>query len=235
MQPQLERQDECRSPFLKPVRLLERLSPAARADLEALLHVSSYPPGMAIFTEGEAARGIYIVLSGDVRVSIGSADGKRLNLRIVRQGELLGLSSVLSESRYNATAEALYPARLAYLGREPLLAFLARHPDAYLPLVEELSRKLSVACGQLRTVALSHSAPEKLARLLLEWSENGPSGAGGSIRFTLTHEEIGEFIGASRETVTRTLASFKRRHLVRFEGSMLTIPDRAALASQIAE
>jgi CRP/FNR family transcriptional regulator len=98
--------------------------------------------------------------------------------------------------------------------------------------VEELSRKVSLACEQLRTVALSHSALEKLARLLLEWSENGQTaGKEGRIRFALTHEQIGEFIGASRETVSRTLGTFQCRGLVRFEGSILTIPDRRALAS----
>ena len=230
----VEQKTECGSRLLRPVRMTERLSPAARADLEALMHVSFYPPDAAVFTEGEAARGVYVVLAGEVRVSIGSPDGKRLTLRIVRQGELLGLSSALSGSCYNATAEPLYPARLAYIGREALLAFLAHHPAAYLAVIEELSRKVSVACEQLRNVALSNSAPEKLARLLLDWSESSQADTKCGIRFALTHEQIGEFIGASRETVTRTLANFKRRRLVRFEGSILTIPDRAALASQIS-
>jgi CRP/FNR family transcriptional regulator len=87
-----------------------------------------------------------------------------------------------------------------------------------------------MACEQLRTVCLSSSVPEKLARLLLEWSENGQTTACGTrLRFSLTHEEIGEFIGASRETVTRTLSIFKNRRLVASQGSMLTIPNRTAL------
>jgi CRP/FNR family transcriptional regulator len=87
-----------------------------------------------------------------------------------------------------------------------------------------------MACEQLRTVGLSTSAPEKLARLLLEWSESGKTNDGGvHFRFPLTHGEIGEFIGASRETVTRTLSVFKSRQLVAFHGSTLTIPSKAAL------
>ena len=81
-------------------------------------------------------------------------------------------------------------------------------------------------------VALSSSAPEKLARLLLDFSRNGQSTETGTrFRFCLTHEEIGEFIGASRETVTRTLSVFKTRRLVAFHGSTLTIPNKTALAS----
>ena len=99
-------------------------------------------------------------------------------------------------------------------------------------MIEELSRNVTQACDQLRTVGLSATAPEKLARLLLDWSEGGQTTdcGGARFRFSMTHEEIGEFIGASRETVTRTLSNFKTRHLVAFQGSMLTIPNRNALA-----
>jgi len=97
-------------------------------------------------------------------------------------------------------------------------------------VTEELSREYTTACEQLRTVGLSNSAPEKLARLLLEWSERGQTTESGTkFRFSLTHEEIGEFIGASRETVTRTLSIFKSRQLVAFHGSTLTIPNKVAL------
>lgn len=213
-------------------RIIDKLSSTARADFESLLHASSYPANRILFTEREPATGLYVVLEGEIHVSINSADGRRLALRIAREGEILGLSSVFSGSAYNATAETFYPSRVAYVARQTLILFLSNHPDAYQVVVEELSRKVSLACEQLRTVALSHSAPEKLARLLLEWSENGQATQQGCrVRFALTHEQIGEFIGASRETVTRTMADFKRHRLVSLNGSMLTIPNRAALAT----
>jgi CRP/FNR family transcriptional regulator len=90
---------------------------------------------------------------------------------------------------------------------------------------------MTLACSQLRTLGLASSAPEKLARLLLEWSDRGQSADSESrVRITLTHEQIGDFIGTSRETVTRTLSNFKNRRLVDFQGSMMTIPSRIALA-----
>ena len=81
-------------------------------------------------------------------------------------------------------------------------------------------------------VGLSASVPERLARLLLVWSEPSQKPATGSrCRLSLTHEEIGEFIGTSRETVTRTLTTFKQRQLVACHGATLTIPNRMALAT----
>ncbi|HVZ82631.1 MAG TPA: Crp/Fnr family transcriptional regulator [Terracidiphilus sp.] len=211
--------------------VIGKFSPAAQKDLMSLATALSYPAGHVLFAEREAARGIYIVLEGAVKLSINSSDGRRLSLRIAQKGEILGLTSTISGNAYELTAETLYPAKIAPVGRREFLGFLARHPEAYQTVSEELTREFMLACEQLRTVGLASSAPEKLARLLLDWSAQGQAvDAGAKFRFPLTHEEIGEFIGASRETVTRTLTAFKNRRLVSFHGSMLTIPNKSALA-----
>ena len=213
-------------------RFLTQLTPAAVQDLESTQHVSDLPANRVIFSERGAPEHLFIVISGDVKLSINSSDGRRLSLRIVHAGEVLGLGSVLSGLPYEVTAETLYPARIARIERQHFLNFLSRHPEAYKGVTEELSRSVNLTCERLRVVGLSNSAPEKLARLLLDWNDNEQqSETGTRFRFCLTHEQIGEFIGASRETVTRTMGAFKDRHLVAFQGSMLTIPSRQALAS----
>ena len=210
---------------------IRKFSPAAQKDLLSLATASPYPAGHVLFAEKEPPRGVYVVLEGDVKLSINSSDGHRLSLRIARKGEILGLSSTLSGSPYEVTAELLYPSKIAPIGRREFLGFLMRHLEAYQTVSEELTREFTMACEQLRTVGLGCSAPEKLARLLLEWSKNGqPVESGARFRFPFTHEEVGEFIGASRETVTRTLTAFKNRRLVSFSGSTLTIPNTNALA-----
>lgn len=209
-----------------------KLSPLALKDLASMTFASSYPAGMILFSEKDQAPGIYVVLEGEVKLSMNSSDGRRLILRIAKKGEILGLASALSGKPCEMTAETLYPAKIAPIVRKDFLNFLTRHPEVYQAVTEELSRDYTMACEQLRTVGLSNSAPEKLARLLLEWSENGKTTECGThFRFPLTHGEIGEFIGASRETVTRTLSVFKSRRLVAFHGSTLTIPSKAALES----
>ncbi|HKF49781.1 MAG TPA: Crp/Fnr family transcriptional regulator [Terracidiphilus sp.] len=207
-------------------------SPDALDEWAEMERAHSYGPNIVLFSERGQARGLFVVLEGEIRLSINSSEGKRLSLRIARKGDVLGLSSALSGTPYEVTAETLYPSKVAPIGRDQFMAFLTRHPELYRNVTDELSRHVSMACHQLRTVGLSSSAPEKLARLLLEWSENEHStSACARVRFSLTHEEIGEFIGASRETVTRTLSTFKHRRLVLFHGSMLEIPSRTALAS----
>lgn len=211
---------------------LNKMSEDAQYELLMLAHESSLSSGVTLFSEKDEDCGVYFVLEGEVKLSMNSAEGKRLLLRIVRKGEILGLASALSGRPREMTAETLYPARIASLRRSDFLDFLARRPETYPLVVEELGRNYNFACDQLRNVGLSSSAPEKLARLLLEWSENGQATERGTrCRIPLTHLEIGEFIGASRETVTRTLSAFKSRRLIVFNGSMLMIPSRAALES----
>jgi CRP/FNR family cyclic AMP-dependent transcriptional regulator len=209
-----------------------KLSAEALEDLSSMALACNYAPGKVLFSEKDLAHGVYLVLEGEVKLSMNSSDGRRLTMRIARKGEILGLVSVLCGKPCEMTAEILYPTRIAPIARRDFLNFLTRHPDAYQAVTEELSREYTTACEQLRTVGLSNSAPEKLARLLLEWSERGQTTESGTkFRFSLTHEEIGEFIGASRETVTRTLSIFKSRQLVAFHGSTLTIPNKLALES----
>lgn len=210
-----------------------RLTPAALRDLQSMQFPSSYAANVVIFSEKDPAQGIYIVLEGEIRMSLNSSEGRRLSLAIARKGEILGMASTLAGSPYDVTAETLYPAKVAHIGRREFLNFLTRHPEAYQVVIEELSRSVTKACEQLRTVGLAATAPEKLARLLLDWSNNGQTTecGGRRFRFSMTHEEIGEFIGASRETVTRTLSNFKHRRLVDFKGSIMTIPNRTALAN----
>ena len=86
----------------------------------------------------------------------------------------------------------------------------------------------------IRSLGLSHSVSEKLARLLLEWSSDGDvTKEGIRIKVALTHEEIAQLIGTSRETVTRVLAEFREKQLAQLRGSTLMILNKPALERMI--
>lgn len=220
-------------PSYRMSEFFKALPAAALADLEPLLAPSTYPSGMVLFSETQSASGIYVVLDGEVKLSINSSDGRRLSFHIAKAGEVLGLSSALTGGAHEMTADTVYPSKIAHISRQVFLQFLARHADVYPIVIREVSHSFNLACEQLRMVGLSTSVPERLARLLLVWSDDSgqkPERA-AHCRMSLTHEEIGEFIGASRETVTRTLSIFKNRNLVAQHGCTITIPSRMALES----
>jgi CRP/FNR family cyclic AMP-dependent transcriptional regulator len=212
-------------------KFLARLPDEAQQDLRSIQIPLLYGANVVLFSEKKLPQSLLAVLEGAVRLSIHSTDGRRLSLDIAQAGEVLGLSSVLSGSAHSVTAETLSPSTIAACERGEFLEFLARHPEISQAVSEELSRNVSNVCEQLRTFGLTPNVPQRLARLLLELSSEGPPSVfGGRLRSTLTQAEIGEFIGVSRESVSRTLSAFKSRRLIVFQGSTITIPNRKALA-----
>jgi CRP/FNR family transcriptional regulator len=195
---------------------------------------AAYPAGAVLFLEKQNSRGVYVLCEGEVKLSVSSSEGKTMILRIAKPGEILGLQSVLSGSPYEVTAETLRPSQVVFFYRDEFLRFIAQHAEANEHVVKQLTAQYQAACEQLRTVGLSSSPPEKLARLLLEWSAGGQETKSGTrIKIPLTHEEIAECIGVTRETVSRTLSEFRSQHLVTLQGSTMMIPSRAALESLV--
>lgn len=206
------------------------LSNEALKDFNGVKSATSYPAGALLFLERQSARGVFVLCAGEVKLSISSASGKALILRIAKAGEILGLMATMSGIPYEVSAETLHPCQIAFIHRDDFMHFVAKHPEAYKNVVHQMSSLYSGACDQLRTVALSASAPEKLARLLLGWSDEAKaSKPGGAVKLPLTHEEIAEFIGTTRQTVSRTLSEFRSRRLVVLEGSTLMISNRKEL------
>ena len=220
----------------KQDRLFCNLPPAALQRLSQITGSATYPKGATLFVEGQPSRGLFILCTGHVKLSTSSADGKTLILRISEPGDLLGLPATISGRPYEVTADVIEPTQANFIGRTDFLTFLRDHGDAALRVAQELSETYQSAFAEMRTIGLSHSAGEKLARFLLEWSANHKS-QNGSVNFnlTLTHEEIAQIIGASRETVTRLFADFKKKHLLQIKGSSVTISDRAGLASLLQD
>jgi len=222
--------DSCQNGKLKKAEFFCGLSLKALKDFDSIKSSSVYPEGAVLFLEKQDARGVFVLCEGEVKLTMSSSEGKTLILRIAKPGEVLGLMATLSGEPYEVTAETLRPCQVAFVRRDEFLRFIAQHPEASLGIVKLLTAHYHAACEQLKTVGLSASAPEKLARLLLGWSVGGEeTKLGTRITLPLTHQEIAEFIGSSRETVTRTLSDFRSRHLVTLKGSTLMIADRPAL------
>jgi CRP/FNR family transcriptional regulator, cyclic AMP receptor protein len=225
-----EANENCQICKLRAAGFFCQLTPPAVKDFNAIKSTAAYPTGALLFLEKQDSRGVFVLCAGEVKLSISSSAGKTLILRIAKAGEVLGLMSTMSGTPYEVTAETLRPCQVAFIRRDEFLHFIAKHPEVYQNAVKQLSSLYSGACEQLRTVGLSASAPEKLARLLLNWSiDPKTSKHGAPVKLPLTHEEIAEFIGTTRETVTRTLSEFKNLRLVALEGSTLMISNRQAL------
>ena len=222
--------ESCLSCTLKKDHLFCNLPPEALRSLEAIRSTATYPKGTVLFVEGQSPRGVFLLCNGRGKLSATSSEGKSLILKIAEAGEVLGLSATISGRPYEATAELLEPAQVNFMRRDEFLNFLRQNGEVALRTAQQLSQNYHSACQEVMTLGFSQSASGRLARLLLDWAAGQEhAGNGHRLKMTLTHEEISQRIGTSRETVTRLFADFKRRRIVSVEGSTLTIRDRSAL------
>jgi CRP/FNR family transcriptional regulator, cyclic AMP receptor protein len=220
----------CENCKMKQSGFLCHLTPMAAKEFEAIKLSSRYPAGSILFLENEASRGIFMVCSGQVKLSVSSKGGRTLILQIAKPGEVIGLSASMSGAPYEVSAETLYPSEVAFIRRDDFLRFINRFPEAYGAVTRQLNLQYERACDQLRTIGLCTTAHEKLARLFLRWSWDGkPASQENQIKVPLTHEQIAACLGSTRETVTRTLNDFKNKHLVTLKGTTVMIPNRSAL------
>lgn len=202
------------------------LSPEELEDFNNIGMQMRLPKGAVLFQEDDASRNVSVICEGQVKLSCTSREGKTLILKIAVPGDVLGLGAVISGSRYESTAEALEPTLIKNIRRDEFLAFLERHGQASMHAAKSLSEEYKSIFFDARRLALSPTAAGRLASVLLEWGRSACCGK-EEMRFTmaLTHEDLANLAGTSRETVTRTLGKFQREKLIRIQGSSLTILD----------
>lgn len=211
------------------------LSPEMLKFFSAASHQATYPGGALLFVEGQRPRGAYVLCSGTVKLSTTSREGKVLILRIAQPGEALGLSAAISGTSYELTAETTGPCQVTFVERETFIKLLEKNGELGLRAAQALSQEFQSAYRDIQELVLARSSAGKLARLLLSWTgtrENG--GSEIRLRTALTHEEMAQMIGASRETVTRVLSDLKKKDWIRVDGSTLVIRNKTALEALAA-
>jgi CRP/FNR family transcriptional regulator len=200
------------------------LAPDALADFDSIGTATHLSQGRVLFREGEDSDRVSILCEGKVKLSCASKDGKTLNLRIALAGDVLGLSAMISGSPFEVTAEALEPVSLKTIRRAEFIPFLERHGEASMHAAKALSEEYKAAYSDARRLALSGSVPGRIAGLLLDWGRSASCGE-SSMRFNmvLTHDDLANFTGTSRETVSRTLSRLQKDNLIRIKGAAVHI------------
>ena len=193
-------------------------------------HLASYPGGAILFIEGQMPRGAFVLCSGKVKLSTTSKEGKVLILKMVEPGEVIGLSAVISGEAYEITAETLEPSLVNFVDGDGLLRLMERSGELGLRSAQAVSREFQYAYREIHELVLARSSSGKLARLLLSWM-TGVERENREFRIQtpVTHEEMAQRIGASRETVTRLLSELRKKDLIRLDGATLVIKNRTAL------
>jgi CRP/FNR family cyclic AMP-dependent transcriptional regulator len=225
----MELVEDCLSCKLCSEGFFCRLPKSVMEAFQPLKFTVAYPAGATLFVEGQTCRGIYILCKGRVKLSATSKEGQTLILKVAQPGEVLGLNATVGGVPHETTAETGQPCQLNFVRRDDFLKFLTQHGDACMHAAIQVSRECQQAYQQLRSFTMS-SASQRVARLMLDWSHDDSGMVSvHPIKVALTHDEIGQIIGMSRETVTRTLATLRQQHLAHLQGSTLFIQNISAI------
>ena len=223
--------ESCLTCKLRAKRSFCDLPPTALQAFQGIKYATVYPRGAVLFVQGQLPRGIFVLCKGSAKLAIDSPSGTTVIVKVAEPGEVLGLSAAISGKPYEVTAETIDPCQVNFVKRDDFLRFLKDDVEVCFKVAEQLSEKYHKACKEVCWLGLPHSAAEKLANLLLEWSSKNRKSAKGEprLKLRLTHEEIAQMIGTSRETVTRLFAELKKRQIVQSKGSTLLIRNTSAL------
>jgi len=219
----------CESCEFRSLRMFCNLTPDALEAFSALGTSASFSRGATLFREGDRGGNVYVLCSGQVKLSCVSPAGKVMILKISAPGDLLGLSAAIGDVPYEVTAESIEPIEVRCIARTAFLGFLEQFGEASMHATKALQSEYRSAFVEARMLSLSSSASGRLARLLLDWADKAAFG-GTDLRFNmaLTHEEVGSMANLSRETVTRLLGRFQKDKLLSIRGATVVIlsPER---------
>jgi CRP/FNR family cyclic AMP-dependent transcriptional regulator len=215
--------------------LFHELDAQERALLFGRVRVRVYEPGETIFLMGSPGDSMMAVLSGSVRISVPSPDGKEIVLAILQQKEVFGEIALLDGKERTADAKAMTACSLAILERREVLSFLDRHPHVWPKIVEVLCSRLRNTDQHIAELALLE-LPARLAKALLRLAqtEDQPVEGRATLQVQLSQRELGNICGATRESVNKCLRDWQRRGIVRIEESLVTLANRTAL-EELAE
>ncbi len=198
--------------------------------LDSIKLANVVPKGTILFSAGQKPVGIHLVCAGRVKVYTQEADGKMALVKIVGAGELLGLHASLAGMAHEFTAETVQASQVVVVKNDDFRRFLGENDEACWKAARILSHNCHDAYQIIRSGGGRHSASAKLARLLLEIASAGRlTGEGIEVILPLTHNEIAQAIGMSRETVWRKLVEFRNSGVAILRGSVLLIQNKAEL------
>jgi CRP/FNR family transcriptional regulator, dissimilatory nitrate respiration regulator len=202
---------------LDEVHLLELVSRGRRRRLDA---------GQTVFLEGDRAEGLYVVLSGRVKVVKTSPKGREQILKIMGPGELVGEVAVLSGEVYPASAETLEPGEVIYVPRQAFLDLVSREPEVAMRLLSALSARLRLFASLIEDLSL-RDVSERLAAYLLSLAAEGTSEQ--TIHLDVSKTQLSAAVGTVPETLSRAFQQLARAGAVETSGRRVHIKDRAVL------
>lgn len=187
-----------------------------------------FEKGQTLFSEGNRAKGFYLVVSGKLKIYKLSREGKEQILHIFGPGEIFGEVPVFAGGSYPANAEAIEPGRALFFPRDSFIALIEREPSIALNMLGILSQRLRRFTHLVEDLSLKE-VPGRLAAYLIflgERSENPEN-----LELDITKAQLASLLGTIPETLSRILAKMAQQEIIAVEGRKIRLLDRKTLES----
>ena len=208
---------------LRHIGLFSSVEDADLASIASLLIERRFPKHKTIVEEGLPGDYMYIIREGRVSVSKLSDDGREKILEFLEAGAFFGEMSLLDNSPRSASVRALSETRVLALSRSDFLNVLRRSPDLAMAVIQELTRRLRQIDEQASSLSFQR-VKERTQGLLRRLAKEDTQRQGRRATPVLTHQQIADMIGTSRETVTRALKGLRETGWLEKEGRRYLVP-----------
>jgi CRP/FNR family cyclic AMP-dependent transcriptional regulator len=221
--------------ILERTRLFRGLPQAKIDQISALSTRRSYGTGAIVFSQADPGDALYGVVTGKIRISASSPDGREMFLNIMEPGDTFGEIALLDGRHRTATASATSPSDLIIIARVHFLNLLAREPELVSHVIQLLCERIRWTSGLAEESALL-SVPERLVRRLLSLGKLHGREAPSGVELSISQEEVARFLGLSRQAVNQYLQDWKiKGWLTLGRGKIIIVNERELRNAVVAQ
>ena len=216
--------------FLKHIRLFDGVSPSEIQEMEKITRMEEVKKRQPLYLPGDPSSNVYLLKKGRVKIANTAPNGKEVTFDILEPGEVFGELDVLDDAPRSTSAETLDDAVICVIPRKDFDQYLAMHPTVMFKLTKLIGLRLKKIQSRVEDLVF-RDVPARLAHLLLELSKSDGVAENQGIRLKvkLTHQEMANLIGCSRETVSASMGQFRDDGLIEMDGRTITLVNEKGL------
>jgi len=233
----VDKPDEARCDAVRTLRgcaLFQEVDESAVAALAAACRWAMLDRGEVLFHRGETSHGFFVVVSGQVKLSVISPDGRERVIEVIDPGQSFAEATILTPRPYPVTASVLEPARLLCVPAEPVLALIERDPALARQMLSGLSVRLHSLVRDVAAASLETAAGRLIGFLLAEAGDAADGTGAFVVDLRVSKQLLASRLGLRPETLSRALNRLAGDGLLQVSGQRVTVPDLASLRAHAA-
>ena len=219
---------KCEQCFIKEFNALKYLTKNELINISGCKTTHTVKKGEVLFEEGDILNGIYCIRDGICKLSKLSANGKDQIVKIVVKGDLIGQRSLINNKCSNLQAVALNDMKVCFIPKKEIVKDLKNNTDFLFDILKSMTSDLKNAYDVIVSMA-QKSVKQRLAETLIYVHKSSGTNSNGTIRASLSREDIANMVGTATESAIRILSQFKKEGLISTTGKQIKIEDLQGL------